>query len=157
MEEYEYSFKVSSIKPYIEYCEKNDYKKESEILENRKVYENKYNPNMIARITKTVIGLKEQIVFDCKNVKEERHDLKESQESIPLVFNQSDYSTIESILKTLEFKLVADNIRTRYVYKKNEIKFEIDDYKIPKAQVVAIEGNKEEVDQLYFKLKQIIK
>lgn len=157
MEEYEYSFKVSSIKPYIEYCEKNDYKKESEILENRKVYENKYNPNMIARITKTVIGLKEQIVFDCKNVKKERHDLKESQESIPLVFNQSDYSTIESILKTLEFKLVADNIRTRYVYKKNEIKFEIDDYKIPKAQVVAIEGNKEEVDQLYFKLKQIIK
>ncbi|MGN1268734.1 MAG: hypothetical protein ACI4U0_04480 [Candidatus Aphodocola sp.] len=157
MEEYEYSFKVSSIKPYIEYCEKNDYKKESEILENRKVYENKYNPNIIARITKTVIGLKEQIVFDCKNVKEERQDLKESQESIPLVFNQSDYSTIESILKTLEFKLVADNIRTRYVYKKNEIKFEIDDYKIPKAQVVAIEGNKEEVDQLYFKLKQIIK
>ena len=74
-----------------------------------------------------------------------------------MVFNQSDYSTIESILKTLEFKLVADNIRTRYVYKKNEIKFEIDDYKIPKAQVVAIEGNKEEVDQLYFKLKQIIK
>ena len=157
MEEYEYSFKVSSIKPYIEYCEKNDYKKESEILENRKVYENKYNPNIIARITKTVIGLKEQIVFDCKNVKEERQDLKESQESIPLVFNKSDYSTIESILKTLEFKLVADNIRTRYVYKKNEIKFEIDDYKIPKAQVVAIEGNKEEVDQLYFKLKQIIK
>ena len=157
MEEYEYSFKVSSIKPYIEYCEKNDYKKESEILENRKVYENKYNPNIIARITKTVIGLKEQIVFDCKNVKEERQDLKESQESIPLVFNKSDYSTIESILKTLEFKLVADNIRTRYVYKKNEVKFEIDDYKIPKAQVVAIEGNKEEVDQLYFKLKQIIK
>ena len=72
MEEYEYSFKVSSIKPYIEYCEKNDYKKESEILENRKVYENKYNPNIIARITKTVIGLKEQIVFDCKNVKKRK-------------------------------------------------------------------------------------
>ena len=29
MEEYEYSFKVSNLKPYIEYYEKNDYKKKS--------------------------------------------------------------------------------------------------------------------------------
>lgn len=42
MEEYEYSFKVSSIKPYIEYCENNNYEKVSEVTQNRVVYENKH-------------------------------------------------------------------------------------------------------------------
>lgn len=49
--EYEYSFKVSSIKPYIEYCEQNNYEKKSITFQNRIVYENKHSENIIARIT----------------------------------------------------------------------------------------------------------
>ena len=49
MEEYEYSFKVDSIKPYIDYCEKNSYKKSINV-QNRIVYENIHNRNIIAVI-----------------------------------------------------------------------------------------------------------
>ena len=46
---------------------------------------------------------------------------------------------------------MADNIRTRYVYKKNEIKFEIDDYKITikhdKQQVKVPEKPKEKASE----------
>ena len=45
-------------------------------------------------------------------------------------------------------------IRKRWVYKKDEITFEIDDYKEPKMKVVAIEGNKEQVDKVYQELEE---
>ena len=43
MEEYEYSYYVKDINPYIEFCEKNNYKKISEVSQHRKVFENQYN------------------------------------------------------------------------------------------------------------------
>ena len=56
MEEYEYSFKVATIKPYIEYCENNGYEKISEVTQNRIVYENKHSEHIIARITIKIIN-----------------------------------------------------------------------------------------------------
>lgn len=53
-----------------------------------------------------------------------------------------------SVLDVLNFKLVADNFRTRYVYIKDDIMFEIDDYISPKMKVVAIEGEKNKVEKL---------
>ena len=40
MDEYEYSFKVKSVEPYIEYCKNNNYINNSIIKENRIVYNN---------------------------------------------------------------------------------------------------------------------
>ena len=74
MEEYEYSFKVKSIKPYVEYCEKNNYKLEDITKQNRIVYENRYSEDIIARITTTVKQGKKTCVFDRKN--ERRNERK---------------------------------------------------------------------------------
>ena len=48
--EYEYSFYVEEIEPYIQYCEKNDYKKTSEGNQIRELYKN--GNKILARITK---------------------------------------------------------------------------------------------------------
>ena len=48
--EYEYSFYVKEIEPYIQYCEKNDYKKTSEGNQIRELYKN--GNKILARITK---------------------------------------------------------------------------------------------------------
>ena len=45
MKEYEYSFKVKSIEPYINYCKNNNYNLIDIIKENRRVYENKLITN----------------------------------------------------------------------------------------------------------------
>ena len=44
----------------------------------------------------------------------------------------------------------------RYVYEKGGVKFEIDDYIRPQMKVVAIEGNKDEVDKVYNELLNVI-
>lgn len=149
MEEYEYSFKVKSIKPYINYCEENGYKKESEVIQNRIVYVNEYNPNIISRITKNIVDGKETIIFDAKNIKQEEDNLKDSIESLPLVVTDDNKEIIDSIIKTLDFYENANNYRTRYVYKKDDVKFEIDAYTKPKMNVIGIEGNKIKVDNVY--------
>lgn len=156
MQEYEYSFKVSSIKPYIEYCEQNNYEKKSITFQNRIVYENKYSENIIARITTKDKDGKKTVLFDCKNVGESHKDLKISGESIPMKITRNNKKIIDSILEVLDFYEAANNTRTRYVYEKNGVKFEIDDYVTPKMQVVALEGSKEEVDIVYKELKSQI-
>ena len=67
MEEYEYSIKVDSIKPIIDYCERNNYKLKSIIKQNRIVYENNYSKDIIARITTSYEDDKTTCFFDCKN------------------------------------------------------------------------------------------
>ena len=47
--------------------------------------------------------------------------------------------------------------RRRYVFEKNNVKFEIDEYIEPVMNVVAIEGLQVEVDIVYKELKEIIK
>lgn len=149
MNEYEYSFKVESIKPYLDYCIKNNYEKESEVIQNRIVYENKHTKDIIARITKKIIDQKEEIIFDIKNVGKRDDKLKDSVESLPLVLINETEKVINSMIKVLDFYEAANNYRIRYVYKKNNVKFEIDDYIQPKMQVIGIEGNKIQVDKVY--------
>lgn len=156
MEEYEYSFKVSDILPYLEYCENNNYQKESEVTQNRIVYENKHSNDIIARITTKTIKGKKNTVFDCKNVGKKEKDLKLSSESVPIKVTKSNEKAIHSLLEVLDFYEAANNFRTRYVYKKGNVKFEIDDYTEPKMQVIGIEGNKEEVDKVYKELSELI-
>lgn len=60
------------------------------------------------------------------------------------------------MLEVLDFYEVTKNYRTRYVYKKNGVTFAIDNYIEPKMQVVAIEGKRSEVDNVYNNLKEII-
>lgn len=154
--EYEYSFKVSSIKPYIEYCEQNNYEKKSITFQNRIVYENKHSENIIARITTKEKDGKKATLFDCKNVGKSDENLKISSESIPMKVTKNNIKNIKSILEVLDFYEAANNTRTRYIYEKKGVKFEIDDYIIPKMQVVALEGIKNEVDIVYKELKEQI-
>ena len=156
MKEYEYSFNVSSIKPYIDYCIKNKYIKTSETKENRIVYESIYNNNLIARIT-NVLSNNNEIIVDAKNITSNKNVLKISKESLPLKIKEEDISSIKSLLEVSGFQEKANNIRTRYVYELNNVKFEIDEYEKPKMSVVAIEGKKEEVDKIYNELLDRVK
>ena len=154
--EYEHSFNVKSIVPYIEYCNKNGYKEISKVTQNRIVYENYSNRHVIMRLTTETINGEEVTVLDAKNVGEQRGDLNISRESEPFVVTKEMKESVLSMLSTLEFYEAANNYRTRYVYEKNGVKFEIDDYIKPQMKVVAIEGEKEEVDKVYNELLEII-
>ncbi|MFI3307914.1 MAG: hypothetical protein R3Y21_05030 [Mycoplasmatota bacterium] len=146
--EYEYSFKVKNIDKYIKYCENNNYKKQMNNRQVRKLYKN--DTNIMGRVTTNYKGNKKEILFDFKNNDESDKILKENMESIPLNVKENDLKSIESILLFLNLKLDKVLDRTRIVYEKNNVKFEIDKYISPELTcVVAIEGKKEEVDVVY--------
>lgn len=155
MEEYEYSFNVKDIKPYLEYCEQNGYQKSIPIKQNRVVYENVHSNKIVARITTTEVDGEERIVFDCKSTKDKLQDLKVSQESKEIWVTKENKEGILSMLETLGFYVSANNTRIRYVYKKDAVVFEIDDYIEPKHKVVAIEGDKTKVDAIYSIIKSL--
>ena len=96
------------------------------------------------------------LLLDFKNVGEKHKDLKISNESLPIELNENNSKALYSVLEVLDFYKVASNDRTRYEYEKNGVLFEIDDYTNPKAQVVAIEGHKENVDSVYQIIKKLI-
>lgn len=56
---------------------------------------------------------------------------------------------VNSCIEMLNFKKYKELYRIRYIYTKNNVKFEIDEYLRPKMKVVGLEGNKEEVDKVY--------
>ena len=64
---------------------------------------------------------------------------------------------VDSVLSMLEFDFHKELDRVRYVYKKNKVTFEIDEYLNPKMKVVGIEGNKEVVDEIYKVLEKEFK
>ena len=149
MKEYEYSFKVKSIEPYINYCKKNGYEEVCIVTQNRIVYENRNSNHIIARVTTEEKKGEKEILFDCKNIGEKNKSLNISNESLPMVVTKDNLEIINSILNVLEFYEAANNFRKRYIYKKGGVKFEIDDYTSPKMQVVAIEGDEGEVESVY--------
>ena len=56
----------------------------------------------------------------------------------------------------LEYKKDKVLERTRYVYEKNQVTFELDEYTSPEVMcVVAVEGEKEEVDKVYDEIKDL--
>lgn len=88
-------------------------------------------------------------VWDFKKVWKNDNLLKVSKESEAMVLDESGIKIACSMLEVMDFEQSADNLRTRYVYEKNDVKFEIDDYTRPQMKVVAIEGEKSQVDKVY--------
>ena len=152
MKEYERTMKVKSIFPYLKYCRKNGYTEFAPVSQHRIVYENKNCRHIISRITtETVCGV-EKTVLDFKNVNREGAALTISNESLPLELTPETKEIVLSMLATMEFEKSADNLRVRYVFKKDDVTFEIDDYSRPLQKLVAIEGDENKVEQIYAEL-----
>ena len=151
MEEYEYNFKVKSLEPVFMYLKENNYKEIFNKKQNRIVYENIKNRNIISRITSN----DEDYLFDFKNKSYETETLKILKESLPLKIKKEDIENVKSILDVLGFEQTSNIVRTRFVFVKDEVKFEIDDYIKPKMLVVAIEGKLDKVDKVYNEVKNM--
>ena len=98
--EYEYSFKVNNLNPYIEYCKENEYEFVEETNQSRTIYRN--TNKTMARITikgkngvtKKLLDFKDDIMTD--------EVLIERRESQSIEF--TDEEAVESILNFLEYK-----------------------------------------------------
>lgn len=152
--EYEYSFKVKDIKPFINYCLSNDYTIEDEYEQTRILYKN--GGKVMARITKNCYKDGDVEILNFKDDNLNSNILKVSRETKDLVITDENCDFVKSLLDILELKEEKKLLRKRYVYKKNNVVFEIDNYIEPKMNVVAIEGNKDEVDVIYNELKDTI-
>ncbi len=148
MIEYEYSLVVEELKPYLDYCEQNKFEKIADTYQIRELYK---NPNQIlARITTEIIEDKQYTVLDFKDDNDSDAILKQSRETIPLVITNESREAIDSILNMLGYEVKKILKRNRIVYVNNCVKFELDHYMEPEESfVVAIEGEKEEVDKIY--------
>ena len=149
MIEYEYNFKVDDISVVTKFCEKDGFVLVSKTSENRVVFENKQNRKIISRLTTTFGESDEVTVWDFKNVGKNDNLLKVSMESETMKLDEAGIKIARSMLEVMDFEKSADNLRTRYVFEKGDVKFEIDDYTRPQMKVVAIEGEKSQVDKVY--------
>ena len=148
MKEYEYSFKVSNLKPYLDYCERNGFIKEKDVKQTRDLFTN--NSGVIARITVSKSCNVEDVSIDFKGEDDSDKVLKNTRESLPLNINKSNIKAFYTILDILGYSKIKHLVRKRVVYKKEEVKFEIDKYYSPEVMnVVAIEGKKSVVDKIY--------
>lgn len=148
MIEYEYSFKVKDISPYIKYCSDNDYKKEKENFQTRELYTN--SNQVLARVTTQITDEKEEVLINFKDQNETENVLKTSRETPALKITNENKEFFESMLNILQFDKYKTLKRKRYVYSKDGVIFEIDEYSAPEEMyVVAIEGEKSKVDEVY--------
>ena len=98
--EFEHSFKVSDLKPFLAYCEENGYKKISQATQNRIVYENANDSKIIARLTTETTNNKTVTTLDFKNVNSKQGDLNISAESVPMIVDSKNKEAVLSILNT---------------------------------------------------------
>lgn len=152
--EYEYSFKVKDTKVFIDYCINNNYQLEEEYQQIRKLYKN--GGKVMARITKNIYRDKELEILNFKDDNLNDNVLKISRESKDLIITNDNREFVNSLLDILDLQETKILIRKRFVYKKNNVIFEIDNYESPLMNVIAIEGEKEDVDNIFNKLKSII-
>lgn len=154
--EYEYSYKVTSIKKFIQYCESNNFIKISETTQKRTLYKN--DTYIMARITIEEDNLKHTITeyLDFKENNETNQELKIRKETDILNLNNENKAFAKTLIEFLNLKVDKELIRTRYTYQKENVKFEIDDYNNPKMKVLAIEGNSEEVNKVNQELMPLI-
>ena len=153
MIEYEYSFKVKNIEPYINYCKENNYDLEKNNYQVRELYKNENK--ILARITTEIEDEKRICVLDFKDDNNTEVLIKEARETIPLKITEENRKSVDSILKILDFHKDKIIERNRMTYKKGKVSFEIDEYFKPeKGYVVAIEGEKELVDKTYVEIKE---
>ena len=138
--EYEYCYKVSDLKEYLEYIEKN-YKFEEKYKEQRVIY--RHENNTIARITYK----KDIMTLDFKENKMSNDDLIVRKESKTIKFDNLE--NCEDILSFLGYKKDNSMLRFRSIYTGDDIKFEIDEYIEPEgAYVVSFEGEKKTCDKV---------
>ncbi len=152
--EYEYSFKVKDIKDFIEYCKLNKYNKKDKYFQTRILYKN--GGPIMARVTENIYSDKVLKVLNFKDDNLNDNYLKVSRESKDLIINDDNQEFVTSLIEILGLTNKKVLKRKRYVYEKNNVKFEIDEYEEPVMNVVAIEGLKEEVDKVYKELEKII-
>jgi hypothetical protein len=154
--EYEYSYKVTSIKEFIQYRESNNFIKISETTQTRTLYKN--DTYIMARITIEEDNLKHTRTeyLDFKENNETNQELKIRKETDILNLNNENKAFAKTLIEFLNLKVDKELIRTRYTYQKGNVKFEIDDYTNPKMKVLAIEGNSEEVNKINQELMPII-
>ena len=154
--EYEYSYKVTSIKEFIQYWESNNFIKISETTQKRTLYKN--DTYIMARITIEEDNLKHTITeyLDFKENNETNQELKIRKETDILNLNNENKAFAKTLIEFLNLKVDKELIRTRYTYQKENVKFEIDDYTNPKMKVLAIEGNSEEVNKVNQELMPLI-
>lgn len=153
MTEYEYSFKVNSLEKVEKYCNDKNYEFLEKTSQIRTLYRN--DNGTMARITikkkegstKKMLDFKDDILSD--------EVLIERKESLPLLYE--DDCALDSILDYLKYRKDKVLNRERTVYKKKGVIFELDKYKSPEvACVVAIEGEKKEVDYVYQEIKSLL-
>lgn len=152
--EYEYSFTVSNIDVFINYCENNNYILKHNYSQIRTLY--KGSENIMARITKNIYDDKTIEILNFKDDNLNDNILKINRETADLIITEKNRDFVLSLIEFLNLKEAKVLHRKRYVYQKNNVIFEIDDYSIPLMKVVAIEGVKEEVDIVYDEIKAII-
>jgi adenylate cyclase class IV len=149
--EQEYSFKVTNIKPFLKYCKNNDFKKIEKTEQVRTLY--KKPDKTMLRLTIKKCGRKIVKEMDFKQDKLSSNAFVERKESLPLLYQ--DDEAINSIIDFLGYKKDVELIRTRYVYCKEDIKIEIDEYVSPNVMfVVAIEGNIKKTTKIYNEFKE---
>lgn len=151
--EYEHSFKVMNIMPFIEFCESNKFVKEKEVSQTRILYTNANK--ILARITTDESNGIETKYFDFKEENNSDKVLKISGESSMLKIDNDNKEFVDSVLDFFKFEHSKELKRIRHVYKKDNVKFEIDDYLQPEMKVVAIEGEPQEVDKIYKEIEEL--
>lgn len=143
--EYEYSFKVKSLEPYIDYCTKNGYSLISDTTQKGKEF---VANNTVARIKiSTNKNGETKKVLDFKDADNSKNILKVRRETLALEFENED--AVASILDFLGYAPDGEYDRRRQVFEKDGVKFEMDFYLESKNKVMAIEGEKEMVDKVY--------
>ncbi len=152
--EYEYSLKVKDVSEFIKYCNDNNYVKEDEYLQTRTLFKN--GGPVMARITENEINGKVEKVLNFKDDNLNDNTLKISRESKDLIVTSENEEFVESLLQILDLNNKKVLKRKRYVFVKEYVKFEIDEYLEPIMNVIAIEGIKEEVDKVYESLSELI-
>lgn len=149
--EYEYSFKVTDLKPFIKFIEDNKFIKIDENYQSRTLY--KKEDKTMARITVSGKNSEEsKIIFDFKDDEDSDNLLKERRETLPLEITNIEIA--KSIIEFLGYKENKILIRKRQIFKKEDVEFELDEYESPeKMLVVAVEGNKDKVDEIYHEME----
>lgn len=152
--EYEYSFKAKNIKDFVQYCIFNKYEKKKEYLQTRTLYKN--GGPIMARITENIYVDKREKILNFKEDNLNDNTLKISKESKDLVITDDNQEFVYSLIEILNLTTKKVLKRKRYVFEKNNVRFEIDEYSEPAMNVVAIEGLKENVNDVYNDLREII-
>ncbi len=153
-EEYEYSFKVNDITPFIDYCVNNGYKLIDQYDQVRTLYKN--GGKVMARMTKNIFPDKEIEILDFKDDNLSDKSLKIRRESKQLIIDDENRDFVYSLFEILDLKEAKKLIRKRYIYGLYGVTFELDMYKEPPMNVLAFEGDKDATDKTYFELKDMI-